>query len=152
MAAKKLDQRTREIAKIWVGAKSLNIESDDLHFLVKQLTKKDSIADLSATERARVIFDLQTKGAYTYRKGRTANAPRPAKPRSERGAGTDLVTPAQQTYIDGLWERLAEAEENAASIPWREAFTYRIISRKWPQARWEASKLIEALKKRIRQD
>jgi hypothetical protein len=141
--------RTRDLRIIWGGARNAGMDEETLRDLVEDITGQRSISVLNATQRGQVIRDLEAKGATVYR----------FKPKkypggtSTPGKKTDMISAAQQAFIEDLWEALIKAGvENARSSEWRAAFSYRIIGKKWPQKKWEAGQIIEALKKRTKQE
>jgi len=168
---KQTDARTADLKKIWVGARALGLDKDLLYDLAESLLERSihdpvkgrrSIGNLNKIERWTIIKELSSKGAFIFRKlegerpstQRRAPDPRHSRTRAattRAGKGTDIVSAKQQAFIIDLWERLEAYEPNASAPAWREAFTYRIISVKYPQKKWEAARLIEALKKRISQ-
>lgn len=133
-----------DLRKIWVGARELGLDSDVLHDLVNNLFDKDSLKKLTQAERTKLIKDLESKGAYIYRGDKRR------KPRG-KGTATDIITPAQQEYIHKLWVKLSEYGEEFSRSQWQAAFIERVIGKRWPQKKWEAQKIIEALKKRLAQ-
>lgn len=139
----------RDLRRIWVGARALGMDSDTLHELVKNITNKDSLKKLSQLERTKVIKDLESKGAYRYKK----KTPKPhtsnLKP---RGRATDIITREQQEHIHKLWVALAEYGDQFARPNWQGGFINRILGKVWPQKKWEAQKVIEALKSRLAQE
>jgi hypothetical protein len=141
------DPKIRDLRKIWGGAKLLGLDSEILHDLVREITGKESIKALNATERAKVIFELQDKGAYGYRK-KAAKRPR-TRP---GGKASDGITENQQKYIHHQWVKLAQVLPEAANNPWRVGFCKQLIGIPWPQTKGHGARLIEALKKRLAQE
>jgi len=147
----------RDLRKIHVGARELGLDTELLHDLVKSITGKTSLKDLDATERGKVILELQRKGAFRYKKRgarsekRANNKPQTTN-RKPGGKATEIITPAQQDFIHDLWVGLSEYGEEFARPNFQTAFIKRIIGKQWPQKKWEAQKIIEALKSRISQE
>ncbi|MEY4428621.1 MAG: hypothetical protein RLZZ182_1310 [Pseudomonadota bacterium] len=71
------DARQRDIAKIHIARKQLNLADDIYIAKLQEIEGVTSSKDLSATGRAKVLAWLQTKGFKTESKGATKRPKRP---------------------------------------------------------------------------
>jgi phage gp16-like protein len=129
-----------QIKLIWVLARQLGMESDELHEMVSVVTGKDSIKSLSVTEGAEVIEVLVRAGGRVKKKRK----PRLALPPNV----VELVTHKQTRLIKRLEKRLGW-QDNPQRL---KGFTKRIIKREGIRTKQEAIKVIEGLKSMARRE
>lgn len=111
-----------------------------------------SLTMLNRTERWKLIRDLKAKGAFHYRSA-PKGADRPAQGETlGRGSGRDIISPAQQDFIETLFIELASLDADFGKPEYRKGFIRIILGKEWPQKKWEAQKIIEAIKRRIKQE
>lgn len=148
----------KDLRRIWVGAKTLGLDEDVVHLLLENVTGKKSLKETTPTERAKLIEELRKKGAYHYKRSQKPEAgskgpgTRSQKPET-RNLSSDLISPDQRFYIHDLFIHLAATAPDFGSLAYQQGFIKKILgeSRFWPQTRGEASKIIEALKQRVKQ-
>jgi phage gp16-like protein len=128
-----------QIKLIWVLARQLGMESDELHEMVSVVTGKDSIKSLSVTEGMEVIEVLVRAGGRVKRR-----KPRPALPPNV----VELVTHKQTRLIKRLEKKLGW-QDNPQRL---KGFTKRIIKREGIRTKQEAIKVIEGLKNMARRE
>jgi len=150
----------KDFKRIWTGARSLGLDKETIHDLGEQIAgrsiyvqakKGRSLTVLNRIERWKLIQDLSAKGAFKYRSGKRVASSEGKKGRTERGLGTDIITPKQQEFIEILFVKLASREPDFARPEYRRGFIRQVLGKDWPQKKWEAQKIIEALKSRERQ-
>ena len=141
----------RDLSRIWAGAHDLGIDPDDLHLLLKDITGKESLKNTTPLERASLIRDLQTKGAYRYRQSRPTPRPRPGADGEKKSHANEMISPEQTKYIHDLFAILVQTNPDFAALNYQRGFIGQVLgrSRFYPQTRAEAMKIIEALKKRV---
>jgi phage gp16-like protein len=119
---------------IWVLARQLGMDSDELHEAVSGVTGKDSIKGLSSNEAAKVIDSLVHAG------GRVKKKRRP--PRDLPYNVVELLSPKQARFIKYLEKKLGwQNEPDRLS-----GFIKRSIKRDVVRTKREAMKIIEGLK------
>jgi phage gp16-like protein len=128
-----------QIKLIWVLARQLGMESDELHEMVSVVTGKDSIKSLSVTEGTEVIEVLVRAGGRVKRR-----QPRPALPPNV----VELVTHKQTRLIKRLEKKLGW-QDNPQRL---KGFTKRITKREGIRTKQEAIKVIEGLKNMARRE
>jgi phage gp16-like protein len=129
-----------QIKLIWVLARQLGMESDELHEMVSVVTGKDSIKSLSVTEGTEVIEVLVRAGGRVKKKRK----PRPALPPNV----VELVTHKQTRLMKRLEKKLGW-QDNPQRL---KGFTKRIIKREGIRTKQEAIKVIEGLKSMARRE
>jgi hypothetical protein len=127
-----------QIKLIWVLARQLGIESNELHDVVSAVTGKDSIKALSVAEGTDIIEVLIRAGGRVKKKRK----PRPDLPPNV----VELVTRRQTRLIKHLERRLGW-HDNPERL---KGFTRRIIKREGVRTKQEAMKVIEGLKNMAR--
>jgi hypothetical protein len=127
-----------QIKLIWVLARQLGMESNELHDVVSAVTGKDSIKALSVAEGTDIIEVLIRAGGRVKKKRK----PRPSLPPNV----VELVTRKQTRLIKVLEKRLGW-QDNPERL---KGFTRRIIKREGVRTKKEAIKVIEGLKSMAR--
>jgi hypothetical protein len=127
-----------QIKLIWVLARQLGIESNELHDVVSAVTGKDSIKALLVAEGTDIIEVLIRAGGRVKKKRK----PRPDLPPNV----VELVTRRQTRLIKHLERRLGW-HDNPERL---KGFTRRIIKREGVRTKQEAMKVIEGLKNMAR--
>jgi len=147
----------KDLRRIWVGAKTLGIEEETLRLLLADITGKKSLKETTPTERAKLISELRSRGAYTYQKNRSVrretHSAGPVDQKATRHSANDLISPEQRSYIHDLFIRLAAEAPDFGRTAYQQGFIKRVLgeSRFYPQTRSEAQRIIEALKGRLKQ-
>ena len=130
---------TRDQTKlIWVLARQLGMESDELHDVVSGVTGKNSIRALSVSDATDVIEVLVRAGGRV----RKRRKPRPIMPPNV----VEIVTRKQTRLIRHLESKLGW-QDNPQRL---KGFTKRIIKREGVRTKQEAIKVIEGLKSMAR--
>jgi hypothetical protein len=127
-----------QIKLIWVLARQLGMESNELHDVVSAVTGKDSIKALLVAEGTDIIEVLIRAGGRVKKKRK----PRPDLPPNV----VELVTRRQTRLIKHLERRLGW-HDNPERL---KGFTRRIIKREGVRTKQEAMKVIEGLKNMAR--
>jgi hypothetical protein len=127
-----------QIKLIWVLARQLGMESNELHDVVSAVTGKDSIKALLVAEGTDIIEVLIRAGGRVKKKRK----PRPDLPPNV----VELVT-RRQTRLIKLLERRLGWHDNPERL---KGFTRRIIKREGVRTKQEAMKVIEGLKNMAR--
>ena len=123
-----------QIKLIWVLARQLGIDSDDLHEMIAGTTGEDSIKSLSTGQGAEVIDSLVQAGGRVKRK---------RKPRRDLPPNVvELLTPKQARLIRYL-ERELGWQDNPERL---KGFIKRSIKKEVVRTKQEAIKVIEGLK------
>ena len=127
-----------QIKLIWVLARQLGMESNELHDVVSAVTGKDSIKALSVAEGTDIIEVLIRAGGRVKKKRKL----RPDLPPNV----VELVTRKQTRLIKQLEKRLGW-QDNPERL---KGFTRRIIKREGVRTKQEAIKVTEGLKSMAR--
>jgi hypothetical protein len=127
-----------QIKLIWVLARQLGMESDELHDVVSGVTGKNSIRVLSVADATDVIEVLVRAGGRIRKKRKIA----PILPSNV----VEIVTRKQSRLIKHLERRLGW-QDNPQRL---KGFTKRIIKREGVRTKQEAIKVIEGLKSMAR--
>jgi len=127
-----------QIKLIWVLARQLGMESNELHDVVSAVTGKDSIKALLVAEGTDIIEVLIRAGGRVKKKRK----PRPDLPPNV----VELVT-RKQTRLIKLLERRLGWHDNPERL---KGFTRRVIKREGVRNKQEAMKVIEGLKNMAR--
>ena len=127
-----------QIKLIWVLARQLGMESDELHDVVSAVTGKNSIRILSVADATDVIEVLVRAGGRIRKKRKIA----PILPSNV----VEIVTRKQSRLIKHLERRLGW-QDNPQRL---KGFTKRIIKREGVRTKQEAIKVIEGLKSMAR--
>ena len=127
-----------QIKLIWVLARQLGMESDELHDVVSAVTGKNSIRVLSVADATDVIEVLVRAGGRIRKKRKIA----PILPSNV----VEIVTRKQSRLIKHLERRLGW-QDNPQRL---KGFTKRIIKREGVRTKQEAIKVIEGLKSMAR--
>lgn len=132
-----------KIALIHVAKKELGWSDEVYRHVLKDHGGVTSSKDLDESGFDRVIKHAKAMGFWIKRGW---------KPERPRDAG-DLPTPGQLEVIEHLWKDFAEFQEAAFSRKFRQGFYVKVlhISPMGPQTRGVANRVIEVLKKRVKQ-
>lgn len=132
-----------KIALIHVAKKELGWSDEVYRHVLKDHGGVSSSKDLDESGFDRVIKHAKAMGFWIKREW---------KPERPRDAG-ELPTPGQLEVIEHLWTDLAEFIEAAFSSKFRQGFYTKVlrIPALGPQSRAEANRVIEVLKKRVKQ-
>jgi hypothetical protein len=123
-----------QIKLIWVLARQLDLDSDELHEVVAGITGKDSIKALSVGEGIEVVNTMIRAGGRVKKK---------RKPRRKLPPNVvEIVTSEQLSYINYLEKRLGW-QDNPERLG---GFVKRIIKREVVRTKQEGSKVIQGLK------
>lgn len=123
-----------QIKLIWVLARQLGLDSDELHEVVAGITGKHSIKTLSVVEGKDVIEALARAGGKVTKK---------RKPRRDLPLNVvEIVTPKQMRFIKYLEKKLGW-NDNPERL---KGFIKRTIKKEVVRTKQEASKVIEGLK------
>lgn len=133
-----------KIALLHVAKKELGWSEEVYRHVLKDHGGVTSSKDLDESGFDRVIKHAKAMGFWIKREW---------KQDRPRDAG-DLPTPAQLEVIQHLWTDLAEFIEPALSRKFQQGFMTKVlhIPALGPQTRAQANKLIEVLKKRVKQE
>ena len=127
-----------QIKLIWVLARQIGMESNELYDVVSAVTGKDSIKALSVTDGTDIIEVLVRAGGRVKKKRK----PRPDLPPNV----VELVTRKQTRLIKHLEKKLGW-QDNPERL---KGFIRRIIKREGVRTKQEAMKVIEGLKSMAR--
>ncbi|MDD5451505.1 MAG: DUF1018 domain-containing protein [Desulfovibrionales bacterium] len=126
-----------QIKLIWVLARQLDLNSDELHEVVAGITGKDSIKALSVGEGIEVVNTMIRAGGKVKKK---------RKPRRKLPPNVvEMVTGEQLEFIRFLEGRLGW-QDNPQRL---KAFVRRIIKREVVRTKQEGSKVIQGLKSMV---
>lgn len=127
---------SKQLKLIWTLARQLGMSSELLHEIAFDVTRKDSLKELSLWEAAAIIDGLADDGAKVRKKRK--------RKRELPENVIELITGGQIRLIEYLVDQLGWENPNQLK-----GFNRRVIKREGIRTKQEAGKIIEGLKAMI---